>query len=498
MGTTMNVRLGAAGALAGERAQLVGLLLRSDDLSPDWLPAWLANAVRPPIAAKDFTGRELETALVWDGSAGAGRRARRVLLVGLGAGKKLKLETLRRAAGSVSRRARTLKLDGLALALAPSPLDPADAGRSAGEGIVLGGYAFHGLKTEPAPRALRKATVHVHASVRETRAFGKGLRAGAASASAQCFARDLGNQPANVATPTWLAAQARRLARGSALRVKAVRGRELERRRFGGLLGVARGSSEPPVFLELEWRPRHFRRTVCLIGKGLTFDSGGISLKPAQNMEEMKFDMCGGAAVLGAFQAIARTRPGVRVLGLVPCSENMPSGSAMKPGDVLKSYGGISIEVVNTDAEGRLLLADALGRARELKADYTIDLATLTGACVVALGHRATGLFCNHDDLGERLRKAGDATGERLWPLPLWDEYLEDMKSAVADVKNSGPRFGGAVTAAAFLRKFAGDLAWAHLDIAGTAWDVPKTELYEAGASGVGVRTLLRFIEGLN
>jgi len=214
-------------------------------------------------------------------------------------------------------------------------------------------------------------------------------------------------------------------------------------------------------------------------------------------MEEMKFDMCGGAAVLGAFMAIAALRPRVRVLGLVPCSENMPGGRAMKPGDVLKTYGGLTIEVVNTDAEGRLILADALGRAKELEPDYTIDLATLTGACVVALGHRASGLFCEHDELAQRLRKAGEESGERLWPLPVWDEYLEEMKSTVADLKNSGTRYGGAITAAAFLKKCAGDLVWAHLDIAGTAWDAPRTELYENGASGMGVRLLLRFIEGL-
>jgi leucyl aminopeptidase len=207
--------------------------------------------------------------------------------------------------------------------------------------------------------------------------------------------------------------------------------------------------------------------------------------------------MCGGAAVFGAFMALAQLKPRVRVHGLVPCSENMPGGRAIKPGDVLKSYGGITIEVINTDAEGRLILADALGRAQELEPDYTIDLATLTGACVVALGHRASGLFCASDDLTSRLRKAGDSAGEALWPLPLWDSYLDDMKSSVADVKNSGPRFGGAATAAAFLKKFAGDLVWAHLDIAGTAWDTPKSEIYEGGASGVGVRTLVRFIEGL-
>ncbi len=495
----MKVTLGEAGGLARERTPLLGVLVASGELGAKWLPARLVAATRAPIAAKDFTGRELETSLAYEPRAGSSARAaiQRVLLVGLGDRKKIGADTLRRAAAAVVRRARTHKLGSVAIALGEPPIAAEAAGRALGEGALLGGYSFHGQKSEAPPRAVRAATIHVEASGRDRRAFAAGVRAGAVTGAAQAFARDLGNQPANVATPSYLGLQARRLRRGVAMRVRILRRPELERRRFGGLLGVSRGSAEPPLFLELEWRPRSFRKTVCLIGKGLTFDSGGISLKPAQNMEEMKFDMCGGAAVLGAMRAVAELKPKVRVLGLVPCCENMPSGRAIKPGDVVTSFGGISVEVVNTDAEGRLLLADALGRARELKPDYTIDLATLTGACVVALGHRATGLFCGHDELADRLRKAGEEAGERLWPLPLWDDYLDEMKSTVADVKNSGSRFGGAVTAAAFLKKFAGDLVWAHLDIAGTAWDAPRNELYDGGASGVGVRTLLRFIEGV-
>lgn len=486
----MKVSSGGEKALAAERAPVVGILLANDQLALRGVPDALARAARAPIDAKDFTGRELETALCWAGS-------RRVLLVGLGEPKKLSADVLRRAAAAVAKRARTLKVARAAVCVAPGTFDVEEAGRAVGEGLALGDYAFHGLKTDEPPQRLASATVHCLGTAAQRRRFADGLRIGALVGRGQCFARDLGNQPANVATPRYLAAQARRIARGGKVRLKVIARAELERRGFGGLLGVARGSAEPPFFLELEWRPRSYRRTLCLVGKGLTFDTGGISLKPAQGMEEMKFDLCGGAAVLATFSILAELAPRVRIHGLVPCTENMPGSRAIKPGDVLTTYGGLSVEVINTDAEGRLVLADALGRAKELAPDCTVDLATLTGACVVALGHRASGLFCADRDLRERLERAGDASGERVWPLPLWDEYLEEMRSSVADVKNSGSRFGGAVTAAAFLKKFAGELCWAHLDIAGTAWDVPRNETYEAGASGVGVRLLTRLIEGL-
>lgn len=484
----MKVTMGRAGGLARERAPLLALLLTSDDPTPKWLTAELKEVAKAPVSAKDFTGKELESVLLYRG-------AQRVVLVGLGDGKKLRPETLRRAAGAAARRARGLKVESLALALAAGSVAPDEAGRAIGEGLQLGAYQFHGSKSDAPQKPVKAAALHWNG--KGTATFEAGVRVGTLVGRAVCFARDLGNQPANIATPTWLASQAAKALRGRGVRMRVVKKAELERRGFGGVNGVARGSHEPPVFMEFEWRPRSFKKTACLIGKGLTFDSGGISLKPAANMEEMKFDMCGGAAVIGAFAALAELRPRVRVIGLVPSTENMPGGSAIKPGDVLKTYGGLTVEVVNTDAEGRLILADALGRAKEFEPDFTIDLATLTGACVVALGHRASGLFCADDDFTRRLREAGEAAGERLWPLPLWDEYLEEMKSPVADVKNSGSRFGGAVTAAAFLKKFAGDLKWAHLDIAGTAWDTPRNELYEGGASGVGVRTLVRFIEGL-
>jgi leucyl aminopeptidase len=485
----MRVTLGSVERFGRQRSPLAGVLVSSDQARPKWLAKTLLEATRAPLDAKDFTGRELESALVY--------APQRLLLVGLGEEKKLTLETVRRAAAAVVRRARALKLEQVAVGCARfGALDLEDGGRAVAEGLVLGGYHFHGQKTDAPPKRVREATVHFHGPSRDQRSFARGLAAGAIAARAQCLARDLGNHPASVATPRFLANQARKLG-GSRVRVRVLQRAELERRKYGGLLGVARGSHEPPVFVELDYRPRSYRKTVCLIGKGLTFDTGGISLKPAQSMEEMKYDMCGGAAVLGAFHALRELQPKVRVVGLMPSTENMPGGGAIKPGDVLTTYGGITVEVTNTDAEGRLILADALARAKEFEPDYTVDLATLTGACVVALGHKASGLFCAHDDLATRLKEAGEQTGERLWPLPLWDEYLDEMKSSVADVKNSGTRYGGAATAAAFLKKFAGDLVWAHLDVAGTAWDTPRNELYDGGASGVAVRMLLKFLEGL-
>jgi leucyl aminopeptidase len=272
--------------------------------------------------------------------------------------------------------------------------------------------------------------------------------------------------------------------------VRVLRKPELERRKFGGLLGVSRGSAEPPAFVELEWRPPSYKKTVCLVGKGLTFDSGGISLKPAASMEEMKFDMCGGAAVFGAFMALAQLKPRVRVHGLVPCSENMPGGRAIKPGDILKSAAGKTVEVINTDAEGRLILGDGLWYAQQLGATHLVDIATLTGACVVALGKSTSGLFGTPSPWVEQVRRVANRAGDRVWPMPTFDDYKEQLKSEIADFSNTGGRPAGSITAALFLKEFTGDRPWAHLDIAGTAWAEDARPYLPKGPSGVGVRTL--------
>ncbi len=474
----------------GDRSAVLVLLSCSGSLrDPDW-PEGIRRALQGALGSGDFTGESMQTALIYDGN-------RRILLIGLGAKDKVDVDLLRRAGGLASGRARALKQTRLTVWTRPfKNVGARDHAQALVEGLILGNYVFHGLKSEAAPAVVER--VEIVCDQAGSKSWSHGLRVGEIVAEAQCAARDLGNQPANVVTPQYLAATATRIAARGDLHCRILQGGELVRRKFGGLMAVSQGSKDAPVLIEMDYRPRRARKTVCLIGKGLTFDSGGISLKPAEKMEEMKYDMCGGAAVLCALDAVHRLRPAVRVIGLVPATTNMPGGGAIKPGDVIKSYGGIRIEVINTEAEGRLVLADALGRARELNPDYTIDLATLTGAVVVALGHRAAGLFSTSDTLADRLLRASNATRERLWRLPLWDEYLEDLKSQVADLKNSGSRWGGALTAAAFLKKFAGDLAFAHLDIAGTAWDMPRSEYYDHGATGFGVRTLVRFIEELD
>jgi leucyl aminopeptidase len=270
----------------------------------------------------------------------------------------------------------------------------------------------------------------------------------------------------------------------------------MEKLKMGALLGVARGSQEPPTFIILEHSAgKQNLETIVLVGKGVTFDSGGISIKPSERMEEMKFDMSGGAVVMGAMKAIAQLKMPFHVVGLIPAVENLPSGTSMKPGDILRASSGTTIEIINTDAEGRVILADALTYAKRYKPKAVIDLATLTGACVVALGPHASGLFSTDSELRDAIKSAAEKAGERVWPFPLWDDYHDDIKSDYADIKNSAGRAGGAITAAAFLSQFAEGYPWAHLDIAGTAWTDKEKAYISKGGTGWGVRLLLQFLK---
>jgi leucyl aminopeptidase len=325
-----------------------------------------------------------------------------------------------------------------------------------------------------------------------------GLKRGAAVVAGVTLAREVANRPGNHCTPTQLAEHAEELARSMKLKAEVLGRKEIEKLGMGAFLAVAQGSDEPPRFIVLRYHgAAPADAPVVLVGKGITFDTGGISIKPAGEMDEMKFDMGGAASVLGTFRAVAQMKARVNLVGLIPTCENMPSGRAVKPGDVVKSLAGKTIEILNTDAEGRLILCDALAYAERFKPRVVIDIATLTGACVVALGHHRSGLFTPHDALAEALARAGDAALDPCWRMPVDAEYDEGLKSNFADMANVGPRAGGAITAAMFLKRFTDKLHWAHLDIAGTAWDTPKNELYEGGASGVGVRSLVRLIEGL-
>ena len=362
-----------------------------------------------------------------------------------------------------------------------------------GEGLLLSAYHFSQFKSRES-KQVRLAAVRV--AVDEIRApLHAALERGAAIGRATCYARDLINLPAGVATPAFLAKEARSIGRNQKLAVKVIDAAGMKRLGMGALLGVAQGSTQAPTFLELVYKPKgKANRVVALVGKGVTFDSGGLSLKPASGMESMKRDMAGGATVLGVMSALRDLAPAVEVRAYVPATENMPSGSAIKPGDVLTALNGRTIEVLNTDAEGRLILADALSYAVEREPDLIIDVATLTGAVRAALGPRYAAIMGTDRRLVSELIAAGQHCGENLWELPLIEEYRSDIDSSVADLKNMGNGYAGTITAALFLREFVGKIPWAHIDFSSTVVTSKPFPGHPAGASGFGVRTLLRYL----
>jgi leucyl aminopeptidase len=366
------------------------------------------------------------------------------------------------------------------------------------EGVILGAYQFRKYKKtkqeDETPGAIKEILLFVEKADKPVLL---GLNRGKNAALAGCAARDMANEPGNVWTPNRFAEFGRKLAKTYNLTCKILSKADMLRLKMGGILGVNSGSAQPPKMVILEYKTAPRNPTLLMVGKGLTFDSGGISLKPPKGMEEMKFDMCGGAAVMGAMQAIGKEKPkGINIVAIVPATENLPGPSALKPGDIITIYGGKTIEVVNTDAEGRLILADALAYGiKQYKPKTVVDLATLTGAVVIGLGHHRTGLLSNDEELARKVLAAGDRCGEPLWRLPLGPEYSKQIKSKVADMKNVGNRAAGTITAAAFLQEFVGETAWAHLDIAGTAYNfTDKPYVTKNGPSGIGVRTLLELV----
>lgn len=378
-------------------------------------------------------------------------------------------------------------------------LEPREAAQATVEGALLATYEFKELKTETDEDEASELAhlVVVEADAGKVDVVQGGARVGEIMVRAVQLARDLGNRPGNVATPRHLAETAQEIAGETGLRCEIFDEEQMRELGMGVVLGVAQGSEEPASFIVLEHNAgRDDLDTIVFAGKGLTFDTGGISIKQSKGMENMKFDMMGGAAVLGAMQAVGELDLPLHVVGLVPATENMPGGAADKPGDVLTALNGKTIEVINTDAEGRLILADGLSYAQRFAPDAVIDLATLTGAAMVALGRYATGMFTNDEALAGRLSAAAEATGERVWLLPLFDEHKEEVESDVADVKNVGKgRFGGASIGAAFLSNFVGDYPWVHLDIAPTGWTDEAKGYTTKGATGVGVRLLVRFLQ---
>jgi len=431
----------------------------------------------------------------WKGDEGQSGEAelgggRTLAVYGLGEAKKLDGRRLRKivdraVADAVSANARSLAIILPDHACARGERNAERLGRE----VLLAGYRFDRLRSERKSAKLREVTLVPPAG--EGKSFAAGVAAGAAIGSGVVLARDLANTPPNEATPAWMVARARELARRHRAQIRVLGPAELRRKGMGGILAVGGGSANPPRMVRLEWGRGPL--TIALVGKGVTFDTGGISIKPAAQMEEMKWDKCGACAVLGIFEAVARLRLPVRLRCYLPLAENMPDGAAYRPGDIVRLANGKTVEIYNTDAEGRMILADALAWASSEKPDALIEYSTLTGACVVALGPTGAGVFTPHDGLAAGLLAAAEEAGERLWRLPLWEEFLDEMRGTHADLINSGGRWGGASTAAAFLSQFVGGLErWAHLDIAGPAYRGEGKD--RRGATGYGVALTVNWL----
>jgi leucyl aminopeptidase len=457
----------------------------------------LEGALSRAVKLGDFKGEAGSTAMVY-GNRRVG--ARRVLMVGLGDPKKVDGDTLRRAAGAAAGRAVALKAGSLGLALhggMEAKWDAKSIGRVLAEGVCFGGYRYDEYVT--GKEGGRPGSLEVEVledDSRRARGLAEGLAEGGVIGRASRFARTVANRPGNVIHPGELAGVARAVARESDRLVCTVWGRkELEARGMGGILAVGSGSDHEPCLIAIRHAVGRGRRPeVGLVGKAVTFDSGGISIKPAADMDQMKFDKSGGLAVLAAMKAVDELGLDLDVLGLIPAAENLPSGSSYRPGDIVTTYSGKTVEILNTDAEGRMILCDALAYAVEQDCQAIVDIATLTGACVVALGKVMAGLMGNDEGMIEGLRRAAEESGEKVWPMPCGDEYAEEMKSKIADLKNTGSKWGGACTAAAFLRQFVGGRPWAHLDIAGVDVCPSPAEGGAQGASGFGVRLLTTFL----
>ena len=417
----------------------------------------------------------------------------RVLLVGLGKLSELDERAYRKA---VAASIKALAHGGVEIAgtfLAELAVKKHNAHWKASQIVEIAAdcsYRFDHYKSKkPEHKGITKLVINVNKS--DTDAAEAGLKQGLALSNGVSFAKDLGNLQPNICTPTYLAEQAEALAKTHGIKVQVLEREEMEKLGMGSFLGVAQGSVQPPKLIVMHYNGgKKNQKPVVLVGKGITFDTGGISLKPGAEMDEMKYDMCGAASVLGTFKAIAEMNLAINVVGVIPTCENMPDGNAIRPGDVLTSMSGLTIEVLNTDAEGRLILCDALTYAERFEPDAVVDIATLTGACVIALGHHATGLFSNKDSLAAELLKAGEESLDRAWHMPMWEDYQPQLDTNFADMANIGGRAGGSITAACFLSRFAKKYDWAHLDVAGTAWKSGK----EKGGTGRPVPLLTQFL----
>ncbi len=445
------------------------------------------------IAHGDMTGKKASTLLLHNVPH---IQSERVLLLGLGKRDELGASQYLDAVRAAMRALQSTSAKDAVLYLAELPVNGRDSAWCIAQAVLLAHetvYRFDRLKSKTdkdkkAPKKIQFGLL----SAKPDAALDAALSHAVAIAQGMKLAKDLGNLPGNVCTPGYLAEQAASLAKAhKSLKATVLEEKDMQKLGMGSLLSVARGSDEPAKLITLEYRGADKKqKPIVLVGKGITFDTGGISLKPGAEMDEMKYDMCGAASVLGTLQAVAAMGLKLNVVGIIPASENMPAGNATKPGDIVTSMSGQTIEILNTDAEGRLVLCDALTYAAKFEPDTVIDIATLTGACIIALGHVASGLYSNQDALAQELLSAGEQTQDRAWHMPLWDEYQPQLDSNFADMQNIGGRAGGSITAACFLSRFTKDYRWAHLDIAGTAWKSGK----DKGATGRPVPLLTQYL----
>ncbi|MGC1784866.1 MAG: leucyl aminopeptidase [Acidobacteriaceae bacterium] len=454
----------------------------------------IASADKPALKSGEFLASPCESLLLFGPRE---LRAKRLLIIGVGNLSKISLSEIRRAAGTAVRFAKPRGIREVTFVLPEHDgINAAAAARAAIEGAFVGDFDPDTYRSDRKDRSIETFTIAAPPSSDRV-AVEAAFREGTILGESQNFTRTLVNEPGNRMTPTVLGARAAAMCKEQGLQCEVHSTDKLHELKMGAFWSVAKGSDEPPALIVMRYEPEHAPKdgpVLALVGKGITFDSGGISIKPADGMEKMKYDMAGAAAMVGAMRAIAQLKPNVRVISIVCSAENMPSGKSYKPGDIAVAMSGKTIEVINTDAEGRLVLADGLHYAKQLGATHLIDAATLTGACVVALGMLNAGVFSNDEATYEHFRKALEISGEKFWRLPVEDEYREMIVSDIGDIKNTGGRWGGAITAAMFLKEFAGDTPWIHLDIAGVAWMEEQKAWIAKGPSGIAVRSIVEWV----
>jgi leucyl aminopeptidase len=456
------------------------------------------KADKSALKSGEFSAGSCETLLLF---APPELQAKRLLIIGLGGLYKVSVAEIRKAAGAAIRFAKPRGIREVTFVLPEhESLQLAASARAAVEGAFIGDFDPDTYRSDRKDRAIEKFTIVAPSSGNRAE-IEVAFREGTILGESQNFTRTLVNEPGNRMTPTVLGERAAAMCKEQGLQCEVHSTAKLQELKMGAFWSVAKGSDEPPALIVMRYEPANMGKgatkdgpMLALVGKGITFDSGGISIKPADNMEKMKYDMAGAAAMIGAMRAIAQLKPSVRVIGIVCSAENMPSGKSYKPGDIAVAMSGKTIEVINTDAEGRLVLADGLHYAKQLGATHLIDAATLTGACVVALGMLNAGVFSNDETTYEHFQKALEVSGEKFWRLPVEDEYRELIVSDIGDIKNTGGRYGGAITAAMFLKEFVGDTPWIHLDIAGVAWMEENKPWIAKGPSGIAVRSIVEWV----